>query len=99
MHASAHLGLDRFELGAHPLLARGSLELEPPAPRRRADVREPQKLERVRLGIAAAFAISGGEAPELDQPRLLPRQRQPELCESLAEIGQEPLGVLTMLKA
>jgi hypothetical protein len=41
----------------------------------------------------------GGEPSELDQPRLVRVQLQPELREALAEISEEPLGVLTMLKA
>jgi hypothetical protein len=45
MHASAHLGLHRSELGLHLLLARDPLELEPPAPALRTDVREAQEIE------------------------------------------------------
>jgi len=59
-------------------------------------VREPQELERLRLGITAAGSVAGGEPPELDQPRLLPRQLQAEVR---AQVGQEPLGVLTVFKA
>jgi len=55
-------------------------------------VREPQELERLRLGITAAGSVAGGEPPELDQPRLLPRQLQAEVR---AQVGQKPLGVLT----
>ena len=45
------------------------------------------------------LSVLGGEPPELDQPRLLFRQLQVELREPLAKISQEPLGVVTMLKA
>ena len=70
--SAAHLGLDRFELGAHLLLARDPLELEPSAPVLRADVREAQELERLRLrSRRGAGSVAGGEPSELDQPRLL----------------------------
>ena len=62
-------------------------------------MREAQKLERLRLPKPTRLASFGGEPPELDQPRLLRMQLQPELREPVAQIGQEPLGVLTMLKA
>ena len=99
MHPSPHLGLDRVQLGAHLLLARDPFELEPSAPVLPADVREAQKIERLRLGDPAALSVSGGEPSELDQPRLLRMQLQSELREPVAEIGEEPLGVLTMLEA
>ena len=51
------------------------------------------------LPVAAPGSILGGVPPELDQPRLLRMQLQTELREPVAQIGQEPLGVLTMLKA
>ena len=62
-------------------------------------MREPQELERLRLPVAASGSILGGVPPELDQPRLLRMQLQTELREPVAQIGEEPLGVLTMLKA
>ena len=45
------------------------------------------------------LSISGGEPTELDQPRFLRMQLQTKLREPVAEIGKEPLSVLTMLKA
>jgi hypothetical protein len=93
------LGLDRGQLCPHLLLARDPLELEPPVPRLRAHVRETEKLERLRLPVAAPGSVLGGAPPELDQPRLLRMQLQPELREPVAQISQKLLGVLTMLKA
>jgi len=58
-----------------------------------------QKLERLRLAVAAPGPILGGEPSELDQPRLLARQLQAEHREPVAKVGKEPLGVITMLKA
>jgi len=43
--------------------------------------------------------VSGGVPSELDQACLLGVQLQRELREALAQVGQEPLGVLTMLEA
>jgi hypothetical protein len=62
-------------------------------------VREAQKIERLRLRDPKELSVSGGEPSELDQPRLLRMQLQPELREPVAKIGKEPLGVVTMLEA
>src|ERR1019366_305351 len=85
MHPTPHLGLDRVQLGAHLLLARDPLEPKPPAPVLPADVREAQEIERLRLGDPTAESVSGGEPSELDQPRLLRMQLQPELREPAAK--------------
>jgi len=45
MHPTPHLGLDRVQLGAHLLLARDPLQLEPSTPVLPADVREAQEVE------------------------------------------------------
>ena len=65
----------------------------------RTDVRETQELERLRLPVAAALPVAGGEPPELDQPRLVRMQLQAELREPVAQIGEEPLGVVSVLEA
>jgi hypothetical protein len=62
-------------------------------------VREAQKRERLRSPETPRAAVRGGAAPELDQPRLLGRQLQRELREPVAKICQEPLCLVTMLKA
>jgi hypothetical protein len=62
-------------------------------------MREAQELERLRLPVAARLASFGGVPSELDQPRLVRMQFQPESREPLAKIGKEPLSVLTMLEA
>ena len=41
---------------------------------------------------------SGGEPSELDQPCLVGLQLQAELRESLAKVGEEPLGVTVLLE-
>jgi hypothetical protein len=62
-------------------------------------MRQAQELERLRLPVATRVASFGGIPSELDQPRLVRMQCQAEFREPLAEIGEEPLGVLAMLEA
>ena len=66
--------------------------------RRRADMRETEKVERFRLALAPGCPVADGEPPELDQPGLLRVQLQPELREPLPQVGQEPLCVPAMLE-
>src|SRR5262245_1157423 len=74
------------------------LTVKRPGPGLRAGVREPQEVERLWLAEASPRPVPGGEPPELDQPRLLGFHLQAELCEPLAQVSSEPLGVLTMLE-
>src|SRR5437867_964698 len=70
---------------------------ELPPPRLPATVREAEKVEA--LGSPVAPAPSGGrrEAAELDEARLVGMQRQPELREPLAQLGEALLGLLPVL--
>src|SRR5919106_2165744 len=99
MPPSHQLGLDFAELGSHPLLAGDALEREASAPGLRADVREAEELERLRLPESSLLTSLGGEPAELDQPRLLRVQLQRELREALAKVREEALGVVPMLEA
>ena len=49
-------------------------------------MREPEKLERLRLAEAMRLAVTGSVAPELDQPRLLDIQLQTEPREPVAKL-------------
>ena len=60
---------------------------------------KPEEIERLRPSETTRLPVSGGVPSELDQSCLLGVQLQRELCEPLAQVGQEPLGVLTMLEA
>ena len=53
---------------------------------------KPRKSNVSGLPIAPLLPVSGGEPPELDQPRLVRVQLQPELREPLAKLGEEPLA-------
>ena len=61
-------------------------------------MREAEKPERFRLAESARLAITSGEPPELDKPRLLGVQLQVELREPAAKIRPEPLSVIPILE-
>jgi hypothetical protein len=46
----------------------------------RTDVREPQKIERLRLALASPLSVFGCEAPELNQARFIFATRASPLC-------------------
>ena len=71
---------------------RGNGPAVTPAPR-------PGPTQRLRLREPTRLSTLSGEPPELDQPRLLLVQPQPEPREPLAQRGPEPLSVTTMLEA
>ena len=66
-----------------------------PLPLVRADVREAQEVERLRLTQPPRLPTFGRVASELDQPRLVRVQLQTELREPLAKLGEEPLRIVT----
>ena len=92
MPASLELVVDLSQLRPHPLRDRDTPQPEAPVPGLPADVREAQKVERLRLAQTPRCRSLGGAPPELDQPRLVRVQLQPELREPLAKLGQEPLA-------
>jgi hypothetical protein len=47
----------------------------------RTDVREPQKIKRLRLALASPLSVLGCAAPELNQARFIRVQFQPELSQ------------------
>src|SRR5262245_45488737 len=99
MHPPHEFGLDLLQLGPRPLRHRLPLEREAPGSGLPADVREAQAVERLRLAETTLRPVRSGVPPELDQPRLLGLQLQPELHEPLAQLGEEPLRIRTMLEA
>src|ERR1700691_1143228 len=60
-------------------------------------MREAEEVEALRLPLAASLAVRTSEASELEQPRLLGVQLELELREPLAELAQEPLGLVAVL--
>src|ERR1039457_3740307 len=70
MHAPRELDFYLQQLRPHPFRARDPLNPEPSAPRHRADVRETQEIERLRLAGPACLPVPGSGPPRLAQPRL-----------------------------
>jgi len=62
-------------------------------------VREAEVIERLRFTGTTRLTIRGGVPPELDQPRLVRVQFQPEPREPSTKLVQEPLCVGPMLEA
>ena len=61
-------------------------------------MRKTQEVERFRLPLSA-FRRLCSRAAELEQARLVGMQLQPEPRESLAQLGQKLIGILTMLES
>ena len=59
---------------------------------------KPRKSNVSGLPSPRARRSRGGEPPELDQPRLVRMQLQPELREPLTKLGEEPLRIVLMLE-
>src|SRR6266545_5550794 len=99
MPASHQLGLDLAQLRPQPLRLGDARELKASVLGLPADMREAQKPERLRLAESPRLPSLGREPAELDQARLLGRQLQVELRKPAAKLGEEPLGVITVLEA
>jgi hypothetical protein len=98
MPASLELFLDRLQLRPHAFRDRDALDPKRSLPGLRTDVREPPKVERLRFAQIPPLTIPGGVPPELDQPRLVRVQSQPESREPLAKLDQEPPRVLLVVE-
>src|ERR671910_1322357 len=92
------LVFDLGQLGPHPLRDGLTHQPEVPGLGLPADVREAQEVERLGLADASRLAVAGGEAPELDQPRLVGMQFQAELRHPLAKLSEELPSVTLMLE-
>ena len=100
MHASLKFGFYLPQLGLQPLADGLPQNREAPTvPLLRTDVRETEEVERFRFSLAAPVSISGREQPELDKPRLIGIQLQPELSEALLKLQLESFGIHLTLKA
>jgi hypothetical protein len=94
MHAAVEFGFDLPQLRLQALAHRLSQDGEAAPPRLSAAVREPEEVERRRLGPTLTR-----EAAEGNQSRLVRMQLQTELREPLAQLGPEPFGLMSMLEA
>src|SRR4051794_23888703 len=98
MPAMLELVVDLSQFCPHPFRDGDTSQPEPTGLGRRANVREAQKVERLRLTQPPRPPSPGGVPPELDQPRLVRMQLQPELRQPLAKISPEPPRILLILE-
>ena len=68
-------------------------------PGRRTAMREPQEVEALGFPLATRSPVRRRVATEFEEPRFVGMQRQPEPRESLAQVGEKLLGVVSMLEA
>src|SRR6266568_822549 len=88
-----------LQLATQPLFDRLPPDLEPATPPSLpAPMRESQKIESVRLSLPSPFPVIFREPPELDQPRFLRVQFQPELPHPLPQLLQECFRFLPRLE-
>ena len=71
MHPSAHLLLDLQQLGTHSLADRFALQRKASIPVLPADMREAQKVERLRFPFSSPFPVLFGKPPELNPARFV----------------------------
>ena len=62
-------------------------------------MREAEEVEGLGLPVAPRSSIAFGKLSELDEPRLVGMQLQGEPRQPLAQLAEEPLGVLAMLES
>ena len=84
VQAAPEFGFHLPQLRLQPLPHRLPEHRKPPIPRLPADVREAEKVERLRLPQAGALPVVGRRSTEFQQARLLRVQLEAELCEPLA---------------
>ena len=61
-------------------------------------MREPQKVEALRLPCPTASPVSDRPTSELDQPSFRRMQLQPELRQPFPELFQKPFGLAAVLQ-
>ena len=99
MHAFAELLLDLSQFCPHALADRHAPYREPPSSVPPADVREAQKVKRLRLTFSSSFPVLFGKPPEFDPARLVWMKFQPELLQPFPEIFQKTICVGSMLES
>ena len=96
--APLELVLDLAQLRPHPFRDGDTPQPEPAAVGPRADVREAEEVEDLRLTLAPLPSSLGGEPPELDQPRLVRVQLQPEPRKPFTKLDPEPPRIPLVLE-
>jgi len=98
VHPRAELLLDLLQLGSHALAHRLAPHSKVPAPGLPANMREPQKVERLGLPFPPSFPVLFGEPPELDPARLVWMEFQPKLPQPFPEILQKTVCFRSVLE-
>jgi hypothetical protein len=99
MHASTELLLDFQHLSSHPLTDRFALHRIAPILVLPADMREPQKIERLGLPFSSLIPVVLGKPPELNPARFVWVQFQPELPQPFPIFRQEAVCFRYMLES
>ena len=99
MHPSPKFELDRLQLRLHPYAHRPPQHREAALPGRRAAMRESQEVKAVGLPLIARSPVRRRVAPEFEESRFVGMQRQTEPREPVAQVGEKPLGVVSMLES
>ena len=100
VHSLSQLGFNRVQLRLQPLTNRLPHYREVTvAPLFPADMREAEKVERLRLPFSAPLPVSSRERSELQKPRFVGMQFQAELPKPLGEFRQKLLGIRFTLEA
>ena len=98
VHSPSELDLDRLEFGSQAFGTREPQDHELALPGCPAAVREPEEVEGLRFALSHAASVIAGKAPELDQPRLLRVQLQPELAQPLGHLTPKALSIAAELE-
>jgi len=98
VHAGAKLPFDFQQLRSHPLPDGSTLYGKAPVPVLPADIREAQKVERLRLTLSSPFPVLFGKPPELNPARFLGMEFQSKLPQPLPKILQKTVCFRLVLK-
>src|SRR5579885_360664 len=100
LHAPPKVSFHLLQLGLQPLAHRQPQHRKHSvASLPHADMREAEKVERLRFSLSASLPVADRKWTKLQQPRLLGMQFELELTESLLKLRPEPLGIRPDLKA
>jgi hypothetical protein len=98
VHPKAQRLLKLLQLCSHPRISRFSPDYEQATWGLPTHMGKSQKRERLGFSLSSRAPVLGGEPPELQQPRFLRMEFQPESSQALLKLPQEALGVLAVLK-
>ena len=100
VHPMPHFDPQVVELAGQPLPVGPSLHHETPLLAARTDMRETEKGERLGIAAGRAFSFSSDDIlPELKEARLVLVERELELAQALAEVGQHMACICLVLGA